>query len=304
MKKIDSHLHVAEIIAGYCRRGELRAGGKGMAVWGNGETFRLLPEGYGETGFTAEAALKIMEQNQVEKAVLMQGSMYGFQNQYHYEIMKEYPGRFCPSCTVDPFMTNHLDSLSFLLKERNFHLVKFEVSSGGGLMGCHDPFDLASDRMMKIYEVIDQCKGVVALDIGDFTMASYQPENLSRVAKAFPDMKMVLCHLIAPAWGEEARLWSDLELLNQDNVWFDISSVPKIYAPGTYPYPDVNALLRQAADRLGIRKLMWGTDAPYAAVQDSYVHLSDYLTHGGWTEEELRAIYYDNADYVYFQQEV
>ena len=50
MKKIDSHLHVAEIIAGYCRRGELRAAGNGMAEWGSGETFRLLPEGYGEIG--------------------------------------------------------------------------------------------------------------------------------------------------------------------------------------------------------------------------------------------------------------
>lgn len=98
-------------------------------------------------------------------------------------------------------MTNYLDILSFLLKERKFRLVKFEVSSGGGLMGCHDPFDLDSGRMMKIYEMIDQCNAVVALDIGDRTMASYQPENLSRVAKAFPNMKMVLCHLLAPARG-------------------------------------------------------------------------------------------------------
>ena len=302
MKKIDSHLHVAEIIAGYCRRGELRAAGNGMAEWGSGETFRLLPEGYGDTSFTAEAALAIMDRHQVEKAVLMQGSMYGCQNRYHYEIMKKYPDRFCPSCTLDPFMTNYLDILSFLLKERKFRLVKFEVSSGGGLMGCHDPFDLDSGRMMKIYEMIDQCNAVVALDIGDRTMASYQPENLSRVAKAFPNMKMVLCHLLAPARGDEQRLWSDLELLNQDNVWFDISSVPKIYAPDTYPYPDVNTLLRQAASRLGVKKLLWGTDAPFAATQDSYGHLTDYLTHGGWTQEELDAIYYDNAAYVYFRQ--
>lgn len=301
MKKIDSHLHVARVIAGYCRRGELRAAGNGMATWGNGETFRLLPEGYGDTDFTAESALAIMDRNQVEKAVLMQGSMYGFQNQYHYEIMQKYPDRFCPSCTVDPFMTNYLDMLAFLLKERKFHLVKFEVSSGGGLMGCHDPFALDSDRMMKIYEMIEACGGVVALDIGDLTMASYQPENLTRVAEAFPKMKMVLCHLLAPTRGEEERLWFDLEQLNQDNVWFDISSVPKIYAPDTYPYPDVNRLLREAADRLGIGKLLWGTDAPFAATQDSYEHLADYLLTGDWTEEELSAIYYDNADNVYFR---
>ena len=85
-------------------------------------------------------------------------------------------------------------------------------------------------------------------------------------------------------------------------MWFDISSVPKIYAPDTYPYPDVNTLLRQAASRLGVKKLLWGTDAPFAATQDSYVHLTDYLPHGGWTQEELDAIYYDNAAYVYFRQ--
>lgn len=301
MKKIDSHLHVAKIIAGYCRRGELRAAGNGMAVWGNGETFRLLPEGYGDTDFTAEAALSIMDSNDVEKAVLMQGSMYGFQNQYHIDIMRRYPDRFCPSCTVDPFMTNYLDTLSYLLKEQKFHLVKFEVSSGGGLMGCHDPFALNSDRMMKIYELIESCGGVVALDVGDLTMPSYQPENLAQIAKAFPKMKMVICHLLAPTRGEEKRLWSDLECLNQDNIWFDISSVPKIYAPDTYPYPDVNSLLRQAAGLVGAGKLLWGTDAPFAATQDNYGHLSDYLLTGDWTQEELKAIYYDNADYVYFQ---
>lgn len=32
MKKIDAHLHLAQIVAGYCRRGELRAIGGGRAA--------------------------------------------------------------------------------------------------------------------------------------------------------------------------------------------------------------------------------------------------------------------------------
>ena len=32
MKKIDAHLHLAKIVAGYCRRGELRAIGATMAM--------------------------------------------------------------------------------------------------------------------------------------------------------------------------------------------------------------------------------------------------------------------------------
>lgn len=302
MKKIDSHLHVAKVIAGYCRRGELRAAGNGMAVWGNGEKFRLLPEGYGDTEFTVESALAVMDRNEVSKAVLMQGSMYGFQNQYHYEIKEKYPDRFCPACTVDPFMTDCLSTLSFLLKERGFGLVKFEVSSGGGLMGCHEPFALDSERMMRLYELIDSQNAVAALDIGDRTMESYQPEALARIAKAFPKMRMVLCHLLAPGKGEEELLFKDLLMVNQDNVWFDISSVPKIYAPGTYPYPQVNRLLRRAAGLLGTGKLLWGTDAPFAATADSYEHLAGYLLEGDWTEGELKAIYYENADRVYFSR--
>lgn len=48
-----------------------------MAQWGNGEIFRLLPEGYGDTSFTAEAALAIMDHHEVEKAVLMQEACMG-----------------------------------------------------------------------------------------------------------------------------------------------------------------------------------------------------------------------------------
>ena len=158
MKKIDAHLHLAKVVAGYCRRGELRAVGGGKAQWGNGEIFQLFPTDFGDTCFLAERALEIMDENQVEKAVLMQGSMYGFQNQYHYEVMQKYPDRFCPSCTVDPFMTDHMETLKYYLEEQKFHLVKFEVSSGGGLMGCHDSFDLAGERMMEIYRLIEKHK--------------------------------------------------------------------------------------------------------------------------------------------------
>ncbi|OYO51505.1 hypothetical protein CG709_19345, partial [Lachnotalea glycerini] len=189
MKKIDAHLHVADIIAGYCRRGELRAIGNGKAMWGNSEVFDLLPKGYGDKNFTVESALQIMDRNEVEKAVLMQGSMYGFQNQYHIDIMNRYPERFCPSCTVDPFMTNHFDTLSSYLKDKKFHLVKFEISSGGGLMGCHDPFPLVTDRMMKIYDLIEKNEGVLAMDVGDVFMPSHQPGNLAKIADTFPGLK-------------------------------------------------------------------------------------------------------------------
>lgn len=301
MKKIDAHLHVANVIAGYCRRGELRACGDGNAIWGNGDVFRLLPEGYGDSSFLAERALEIMDSNDVDKAVLMQGSMYGFQNQYHYELLNRYPERFCPSCTVDPFMTNHLETLNFLLKERNFRLVKFEISSGGGLMGCHEPFQLNSPRMMEIYRLIAKNHGVVALDVGDLTMPSHQPQNLMKIAKELPELNLVVCHLLAPMKGHEAELMESLGMLALDNVWFDLAALPKILNSPAYPYPDVHEILKVAKQIVGTKRMMWGTDAPFAATRDSYEYLTDYLGDGTtFSQEELADIYYNNANWVYF----
>lgn len=303
MKKIDAHLHLAKVLAGYCRRGELRAVGGGKAQWGNGEVFQLLPTtgDYGDENFTAEQALALMERNDVEKAVLMNGSMYGFQNIYHEELLQKYPDRFCPSCEVDPFATNHMQALTRFLEEKHFHLVKFEVSSGGGLMGCHDPFDLSGDRMMEIYKLIEKNKGVVALDVGDIDMESHQTMALMRIADRCPDLKVVICHLLAPM-REKAREWkAELQILSQANIWFDIAAMPKIMAPDVYPYPETVEYLYEAAQIVGTKKLMWGTDAPFAATQDTYEHLADYLLKTDrFSQKELEDIYYNNAYEVYF----
>ncbi len=303
MKKIDAHLHLAKILAGYCRRGELRAVGGGRARWGNGEEFQLLPTNgdYGDDCFTAEQALKIMDRNGVERAVLMNGSMYGFQNIYHEELLEKYPHRFCPSCEVDPFATNHIKALERFLDEKKFHLVKFEVSSGGGLMGCHEPFDLSGDRMMEIYKRIEARRGVVALDVGDIDMESHQTLALMRVADRCPDLKVVICHLLAPA-REKRREWlAELAILKQANIWFDIAAMPKIMSPDPYPYPETVDYLKMAADVVGVSKLMWGTDAPFAATKDTYEHLTDYLEKTeAFTEAEKSQIFYENARGVYF----
>jgi predicted TIM-barrel fold metal-dependent hydrolase len=303
MKKIDAHLHVARIVAGYCRRGELRAIGGGRAAWGNGEEFQLFPTNgdYGDDHFYAEEALKLMDRNEVERAVLMSGSMYGFQNRYHGEILKKYPDRFCPSCTIDPFMTGYMQAMERNFEELGFRLAKFEVSSGGGLMGCHDPFDLSGDRMMAIYKLVERHHGVVALDVGDLVMESHQTTALARIADRCPDLKLVVCHLLAPDRAKRKEWRAELELLSQANIWFDIAAVPKILTGDVYPFPDTHEYLAEAKSIVTAKKMMWGTDAPFAATNDSYENLTDYLQKGSaFTEEELEGVYYNNAKFVYF----
>lgn len=306
IKKIDAHLHLAKVLAGYCRRGELRAIGGGKAQWGSGEVFQLLPKegGYGDDHFYAEEAMAIMDRNNVERAVLMNGSMYGFQNIYHEELLEKYPDRFCPSCTVDPFMTNYMEVMERFFEVKHFHLAKFEVSSGGGLMGCHDPFDLAGDRMMPIYKLIEKNRGVVAIDFGDITMESHQPMSIARIAMRCPDLKITICHLMAPIRKYRNQWRASLELLKSPNISFDFSALPKIMKPDVYPYPETAEYLAEAKDIVGADHLMWGTDAPFAATQDTYEHLADYLEKSDlFTKSELEDMYYKNAKRIYFPEQ-
>jgi predicted TIM-barrel fold metal-dependent hydrolase len=299
MKIIDAHVHICEVIAGYCRRGELRAIGGGKTVWANGDIMHLIPDGYGETNYTAEAAIKMMDENEVEAAVILQGSMYGFQNRYIQQTLEKYPNRFRGACTVDPFAKNYLETLEYMMDWT--HIAKFEVSSGGGLMGVHDDFALDGSKMMPIYELLNAHKGTVTIDFGDYTMASYQPRAIRHAAKTFPELKIVMCHLLAPIPGHLEEVRMDLEILNLSNVWFDIAALPKIAADEPYPYPFCAEALALAKKIIGADRIMFGTDMPMALTHAPYHDLVQYIFDANiFTENELQKIFYNTAKQVYF----
>ena len=75
---VDAHTHVIERIAGLGRRGESRAIGNGRARWVGGGEDKLIPDGWGDTGFSHDMLVRVMDGNGISKAVLMQGSFYGF----------------------------------------------------------------------------------------------------------------------------------------------------------------------------------------------------------------------------------
>ena len=86
MKIIDAHAHVVQCIAGFTSRGELRSAGGGMARYADGSEFQMIPKQFGES-FTADDLVSVMDENGVEKAVLLQGQFFGFQNEYTAEAV-------------------------------------------------------------------------------------------------------------------------------------------------------------------------------------------------------------------------
>ncbi len=295
MKKIDAHTHVFDYIKGYGGKGELQAIGNGKARWATGEVVSMIPEGFGDKSFTGDTLVSILKENDVERAILLQGSFYGFQNEYTYEVARKYPDIFLAAGTLDPFCKEADKILERLLHEFQFPIIKFETSSGGGLMGFHEDY-IIDQRFDGIFDIIAREGRTLVLDIGSPGMKSFQPEAVARVARKYPEMHIIVCHLLAPTINDSETLEKALMILNIENVWFDLAAVPWNVAPEKYPYPTGQHFIQMASEIVGYEKLLWGTDVPSVLTKESYNNLSNYIIQSDiFTEKQLEAVFYSNA---------
>lgn len=295
MKIIDAHTHVFETLKGFGCKGELRAIGRGEARWANGEIIKMLPKELGDKECSGERVREFLLTKGVERAVLLQGSFYGFQNEYVYEMISKYPDFYLGAGTFDPFCKNADEIYERLTTVLGFRVIKFETSSGGGLMSYHKDFSVY-DTFKKIAQKMDQARQTLVIDIGSPGMASFQTEDVKKLALAYPGLKIVVCHLLAPTLKDEAELEQALKLLALDNIWMDLAAIPWNVYPETYPYRTGVKYIELAKKYIGTDKIIWGSDLPSPLTRESYENLYTYIIEAGiFTEEELEKVFYKNC---------
>ena len=174
MKIIDSHAHIVQYIAGIGSGGELRSIGGGMARYANGQVVRMIPEQFQTDGVSPEQLLEIMDENGVEKSVLLQGNFYGFQNYYTWEAVKKYPNRFIGAASYDPYSFDRDGIRRFLFEELGFKIEKFEVSTGSGVMATHPDFLIDGELMEEAFSYGERMGHVMVIDIGKCGSKSWQ----------------------------------------------------------------------------------------------------------------------------------
>ena len=272
-----------------------------MAVYANGQTVRMIPEEFGGDCVTPEDLLKVMDANGVEKAVLLQGNFYGYQNYYTYLAAKKYPDRFAGAGAYDPYSRDRDGIRRYLFEELNFKIEKFEVSTGSGLMAIHPEFKVDGPVMDEPCSYACDHGYVFVIDIGKGKSDSWQVLGLRNLVKRYPEMKFVACHLLAPSDKDKDKLRQALEVLQFPNLWFDLSSLVHNCRPDTYPYLKAIEFIRLAKEIVGSEKLMFGTDMPSALKEDVYEHYVGYIDESPvFTEQEKEQIFYENAYGVYF----
>ena len=300
MKCIDAHVHIYEHFHGYGFMGEFRIFPDGTMRMAGGETGRIIPEGFGVTGVSAERMLAFMDEQEIEHAVLLQGSAYGFQNEYISESVARYPHRFTGAATVDPCIRLFDRVFDRLTKELNFNIFKLELSEFGGFMGYHNPETFLDEpNLHKIYAYLNKTNGTLALDVGQPGTASHRIDKYLEWVNRYPDLKFVFCHLLSMTPDQAETLKRELEQLHRPNVWFDLAAVA-CNTREHAPYPWAREYLKIARDTVGAERLLWGSDAPTTLSDYPYPEAQGIVLDAGiFTEPELIQIFQKNAKSAY-----
>jgi predicted TIM-barrel fold metal-dependent hydrolase len=279
---IDAHAHIWEAVNGRTAAGPTRSLAFGNVQWG-GQVVRLLPPLCPKTSFPPEILLENMDWAGVDRAVLLQGPLYGEANEYVWNAVKRWPDRFIGAGYIDPRSPTARQTFKRIREEFGFRILKFEMSEPAGFTGLYPDLRLDEEAMMWIWEEAEREGLAVTLDLGGVGTRSYQTDAVRTVLARHPELNIVIAHLAQPPIGskqdERLRLWQDQVLLAAaPHVWLDLAALPAYWSDEDYPYPTACAYIRKAVEMVGVGKILWGTDAPGLLIHATYPQLLSFVS--------------------------
>jgi uncharacterized protein len=166
-----------------------------------------------------------------------------------------------------------------------------------GLIGFHfhpimQHFCVSDTRYYPMFELIDELKAAVMIDVGTTGMGAgmpgghgalirnAHPEHIDRLAADFPDLKILMAHPGWP-WVEEATAVA----LHKGNVYWEMSGWAPKHFPGNLKV-DMRGRLQD--------KIMFGSDypsMPYSRILKEWQEL-------GYSDQVMEKIFHGNAERI------
>jgi len=274
---VDAHAHIFAEIRGLNAAGPVRGLDCGRVQIGD-NTIQLRPPTSGKTVHTIEMLLTHMDRVGVDKAVLLQGPFYGECNSYVLEAVRRHPDRFVAAACIDPWDPRSRDNFETTIATQNFRAVKLECSEATGYCGIHPSAQLNAPNIAWLWKELEARQSVLVLDLGSIGSRSYQTRNVRAIAEQHPKLKLVIAHLSQPDPGindpKRWVLWEEqIDLGRLPNVWFDTAALPAYVPHEDFPFPTAGKFIRIAIERIGARKIMWGSDIPGLLSRATYRQL-------------------------------
>ena len=260
-----------------------------------GEEVQMIPPFIIDGQNTAEVFLSNMDYAQVSAAVVVQEFIDGLQNDYLAEVSRQYPARFFVFGMADYLQSDFYQQAEDLLLRQGF---KGMAIPGHRLMGQ----PLTSDAMMQMFRLMEREGALLSITLED---GDRQTSELGEVIAECPRLKIAIGHLgmanppQTPCWENES--WRrQISLAKNENVMIETGGMTWLYNSEFYPYPSAIRAIREAADLVGMEKLMWGSDYPRTITAITYKMSYDFvLKSQELTDEEKRLFLGENARRFY-----
>ena len=244
-----------------------------------GEEVQMLPPFMIDGVNSAEVFLSNMDYARVGAAVVVQELIDGNQNDYLTKVQQQYPDRFfCMG------MAWNLDEAKAVHK--------------AGLKGIafpahrmHEPLQ----GLMPVFKMMEAEGLVLSMCLGD---DEGQIAEMKEVIQECPGLKVAIGHfgmVTTPSFRSQVLLARCGE-----NVMVESGGITWLFHSEFYPYPSAIRSIRQAADWVGMDRLMWGSDYPRTITAITYRMSYDFVLKSKELDEREKAMFLgENASRFY-----
>lgn len=264
-----------------------------------GEERQMVPPFMIDGHNTAEVFLSNMDYAQVSAAVVVQEFIDGLQNDYLATVARQYPDRF--------FLYGMADYLRPGYYEQALRLIAVEGFKGLAIPGHRLKTDrvhvhLTDDEMMRMFKLMEANDIYLSITLAD---GDEQVGELAEVIGECPALKIAIGHLgmanppVTPPWENPA--WqAQISLARNANVMIESGGITWLYNDEFYPFPSAVRAIREAAQLVGMEKLMWGSDYPRTITAITYRMSYDFVVKSPeLTDREKGLILGENARQFY-----
>lgn len=275
---IDSHAHLwlrqDTVVDGQI----IRALPNGRALF-FGEERQMLPPFMIDGCNSAEVFLSNMDYAQVGAAVIVQEVIDGNQDDYLRMVQKKWPDRFLCCALLD------IDK-GILSVPEGFR--------AAAIPGHRMKTELNSPEMMAAFACMAKDGILLSVCLAD---DGRQIAQFEEVLQQYPELKVAIGHFGMPRtkhWKNQVRLAS------YRNVYLECGGITWLYNDEFYPFPSAVRSIVEAADMVGIEKLMWGSDYPRTITAITYRMSYDFIQKSKeLSDSDKRALLGDNAAAFY-----
>ena len=242
-----------------------------------GEEVQMLPPFMIDGRNSAEVFLSNMDYARVSGAVVVQEFIDGIQNEYLQEVAALYPDRFKVCAMCDFNKEGFLRSACELIGSKRFQ--------GVAIPGHRLHGSLTSDEMMQMFAEMQKNGMFLSLCLHE---DNHQIPEVKEIAREFPSLKIAIGHfgmVTTPGWLEQ------IKLALCENIYIESGGITWLFNSEFYPFEGAVRAIREAADLVGIDKLMWGSDYPRTITAITYRMSYDFIRKTKHLSEEEKAAF-------------